>query len=405
MSIADPSVTVPTARRLWLYGLLAISGWLIGAISQLAHGWWLIGPGGQPLDSNYVTIWAAGRMALAGQAAASYAPPAIAAVESALVPGLTPLPWLNPPTFLLAAAPLALLPYLWSCVVWLLVTGACYVAAVRAILPYRLGVVLAFAAPAAYVNLVMTETGFADAALIGAALLCLPSRPILVGIALGLQTFKPQLGLLFPLILLAAGQWRAFASAAIAALLLAGATAALFGADAWTAFLTAAPGIGSTATGTRAAVSGTYVDWPDIQSWYSVARYLGAGALAGWVFYGLTVAALAGVLCWFWRGPAAPSLKAAAVATGCFLATPYVMAHDATILVVAAAFLVRHGIAEGFRRGDVELCGLTLFAPLFPLFIHGSVPLMPAVATALLMRILHRPDYLRNASSSTATAG
>src|SRR5439155_26849468 len=72
--------------------------------------------------------------------------------------------------------------------------------------------------------------------LVGVALVALEGRPVLAGVFIGCLTFKPQWGILFPVALAAAKQWRAFASTAISAVVLAGISVAAFGVDAWAAF-------------------------------------------------------------------------------------------------------------------------------------------------------------------------
>ena len=46
--------------------------------------------------------------------------------------------------------------------------------------------------------------------LVGGTLFLMPVRPVLAGICLGLLSYKPQYGLLFPLVLIAAAQWRGY---------------------------------------------------------------------------------------------------------------------------------------------------------------------------------------------------
>jgi arabinofuranan 3-O-arabinosyltransferase len=387
MSKGDRFVVPPGPKKLWLYGAAAIGVWLFSLFFQITNGAWLIDSFGRPAFSNFLCIWATGRMALNGQAAASYDWNSLRKAELVIVGTAAPdqfiLPWFYPPTFLLATACLGLLPYIWSCVAWLVVTGLGYVAAIRAILPYRLAVVLALAAPSTLLNIILMETGFAVAALAAVALLLLETQPILAGAALGVLTFKPQLGLLFPLVLMVTGRWRAFFSAAATTFLLAGLAALVFGPDVWRAYLQVWPTIGTIALG-------GHVDWSDVQTWYSVARFLGAGAALAWTVYAVSAGVCAAAICSLWCRPVSYNLKAAALATGSFLVTPYVMSHDTVLLVVAVAFLVRESIATGFRRGDVEIYVLALCAPFYPVFINDIVPVLPFVYSGLLAWIILR---------------
>ena len=77
--------------------------------------------------------------------------------------------------------------------------------------------------------------------------------------------------MLFPLILVLTGRWRVVFSAAATAILLAALAAFLFGPDVWLAYLQIGPAIGSVSLG-------GHVDYSGVQTWYSVACYLGAGS-------------------------------------------------------------------------------------------------------------------------------
>jgi len=46
--------------------------------------------------------------------------------------------------------------------------------------------------------------------LLGTALVMLVERPILAGVLIGCLAYKPQFGLLIPLVLIAGSHWRAF---------------------------------------------------------------------------------------------------------------------------------------------------------------------------------------------------
>src|SRR5258705_10756502 len=64
----------------------------------------------------------------------------------------------------------------------------------------------------------------------------MPMRPVLSGICLGLLSYKPQYGLLFPLVLIAASQWTVFFTAGIVAVAMALASWLAFGTESWQGF-------------------------------------------------------------------------------------------------------------------------------------------------------------------------
>ena len=93
--------------RLFLALYLAIGLLWVG----LAHG--LIDRMGKPLGTDFIDVWAAGRLALAGepQAAWDWARHGEAEREAVGGADIPYYGWHYPPIFLLVAAPLAFLPY------------------------------------------------------------------------------------------------------------------------------------------------------------------------------------------------------------------------------------------------------------------------------------------------------
>src|SRR4029077_20450455 len=106
----------------------------------------------------------------------------------------------------------------------------------RAIVGRNFGFLLALALPVVFSNALVGQNGFRTAAVIGGTLYLLPVRPPLAGVCLGFLTYKPQYGLLFPLVLVASGRWKVFFSAALTATNLALASAVAFGVESWAAF-------------------------------------------------------------------------------------------------------------------------------------------------------------------------
>ncbi len=145
--------------------------------------------------------------------------------------------WHYPPPFLFIAALLAKLPYAVAFAGWAAVSFVPYLAAMRAIVGRPFGLLLAAAFPVVMTNGLVEQNGFLTAALIGGMLVLLPTRPILSGICLGLLSYKPQYGFLFPLMLIAASQWKAFVSAGITTVLLAAVSWLAFGTESWQAFI------------------------------------------------------------------------------------------------------------------------------------------------------------------------
>lgn len=227
----------------WLTGpRIVLYGGLICAINALILVFGILFTGQTPHRVDFIAFQAAGRLALAGEAAAAYDWDRLREVQAAIL-GVAPdsmpgyLGWLNPPHFFFAVAPFAPLSYAWAWAAWSLACVLVLGFAVRAVSPGAAALVAAFCTPSVLISLGVGQNGALVAALIAWTLLLLDRRPVLAGIALGLLTIKPQFGLIFPLLLALTGRWRVFSAAATTVLALVALSWAAFGAESWQAFL------------------------------------------------------------------------------------------------------------------------------------------------------------------------
>jgi hypothetical protein len=256
-------------------------------------------------------------------------------------------PWIYPPTFLFAAVLLALMPYAIANAAWVFLTFPAYVAAVRGIVGHRVGILFACAFPGILANIMAGQNGFVTAALFGGALLFIERRPLLAGVLVGLLSYKPHLGILIPLVLLAGGYWRVIAAAAATVVLLAFASWAAFGLDTWAAFFHSLP------VASQSALEDGRADWAKLQSIFGLTRMMGGSAGLAWTAQYALAGAVAVALCALWRSRASFDVKAAALVVGALLATPYIFLYDLVVLAVAMAFLIRAGIRDGRLPGEV----------------------------------------------------
>ena len=112
-----------------------------------------------------------------------------------------------------------------------------YLAAIRAIVPASpVAPLRARVSRRVCVNLGHGQNEFSSAGLLGLGLLSLERRPVLAGFFFGLLTYKPQMGFLLPLVLIADRQWIAFLTAAATALAMSLLSYLILGAKSWHAF-------------------------------------------------------------------------------------------------------------------------------------------------------------------------
>jgi arabinofuranan 3-O-arabinosyltransferase len=324
---------------------------------------WLIDSLGRVIDNDFIAVWAAGRLVLDGHPAAAWDWSLHRAVEVAVAgrdfAGY--YGWHYPPIFLFAAASLATLPYLAAWAVWMAVTLPAYVAAVRAIIGERLGIVLALGFPGVLWNLSVGQNGFLTAALIGGTLIFIERRPLVGGVCLGLLTYKPQFGLLFPLVLLVDRHWQVLVAASITAAALAAASVLAFGVQSWEAFFAWMP------VTSNAVFAEGRAGLMKLQSLLGVVRWLGGDMTAAWNAQAALIAGAAILSAWLWRQRVRYEIKAAALPAAAMLATPYLYIYDFPVLAIPLAFLMRIGLRDGFRPYELPAmavsCGLILVFP------------------------------------------
>src|SRR4029077_19900942 len=86
---------------------------------------------------------------------------------------------------------------------------------------------------------------------------------------------------------------------------------------------------------------------------FSLVRYFGGTEQLAWGFQWVLTASVAVVLTLMWRSRVPYTLKAAALAAGTLLTTPYLFMYDLMVLAVPVAFLVRIGLKSGFRAYEL----------------------------------------------------
>lgn len=382
--------------RLVAFAVLAASAIGLGYLVATADG--LIDVRGRPLGTDFSNLYAAGTYVLEGRPEAPFDPARQHGRERSLFGEATPFyGWHYPPLFLFIVGVLALMPYGLALIVWQGATLLLYLLSIRAVLASVLSIparaelkqewlVIALAFPAVFVNLGHGHNGFLTAALTGFALVLLDRRPVVAGALFGLIAYKPQFGLLIPLVLAATGRWRQFAAATVTVMLLIAMTTLAFGPDVWSAFLA------STRFTRLVVLEAGDTGWHKIQSVFAWARMWGGTVTLAYALQGAVTLALGAALVWQWRSNCAAALKAAALTIAMILASPYSLDYDMTMLAPAIAFLAAHGMAHGFAPWEKTALAAIWLAPLLTRSIAEwtlvplGVPAMLAVMVLTLRR-------------------
>jgi arabinofuranan 3-O-arabinosyltransferase len=364
---STPLVLEPSAPSASLFNacfVLAVINAAFFPTAYFAH-WWITDPNGLGIPTDFVNVWSAGKLALDGHPAWAWDWDIQKRVQVDLLGQsfVGHFAWHYPPPFLFVAAFLAQFPYTVAFIGWVSLSLVPYLVMMRAIVGRPFGWMLAAAFPVVLTNTLVGQNGFLTASLVGGMLILLPTRPVLAGICLGLLSYKPQYGLLFPIALIAASRWTVFFTAAIVAAAIAALSWLAFGLESWQAFVQWLPMF------SQAFLTEGRAPWGKMQSIFALVRYFGGSESLGWAFQCAMIAAVATALVLLWRSRVRYSLKAAALATGTLLVTPYLFLYDVMVLAIAVGFLVRIGLSDGFRRYELPALGVMVFLLMFyPLF-------------------------------------
>jgi alpha-1,2-mannosyltransferase len=430
-----------TRERVRLVALALLIASVAGLIYLIATARNGIDQQGRPLGTDFSNVYAAGTYVDEGQAAAPYDPRRQFARERAIFGADTQFyGWHYPPFFLFVAAALALMPYGLALAVWQSATLLLYLAVMwgivsssfwsarsansESVIPVpgkevptseqnsqRQGfwipdsrfaasgmtggwLLLALAFPAVLINIGHGQNGLLTAALLGGGLVTLERRPLLAGLLFGLLVYKPQYGLMIPLVLAVSGRWKCFAAAAVTLGALALATTLALGVEVWRAFLA------STEFTRTVVLEQGSTGWYKIQSVFAWARMWGAPVPLAYVMQGAAIIAIGAALIWLWRSAASYPLKAAGLCLSTILATPYSFDYDMMVLAPAIAFVAADGFARGFGPYEKTMLAALWLAPLLARSI-AHISLIPLGVPAMLATFA---IILRRSGRSSAMA-
>lgn len=395
LAIVAPAMPAPRlalSRRQTL--LLVTGGTLVGLLA-----WWFYlmvfrdDPG-----QDWMVFYTAARSYFAGQLPLVFDGRTLTAALNQRFAGwlgftLNLHPWVYPPTFLLLFLPFGALPPVPSLAVFLISGFALAWAACRLFLARGQGrAVIAFSlllCPAVPFNVMTGQNAFFTSALLVGGFGLLGRFPVMAGVLFGIMTFKPQFWLMVPVALLAARQWRALASTAATALLLALLTLPVFGIEIWRHWFELMSGADQ-----------TYREWVvngrlNGLSVFACATWLGAPAVLANLAQALAVAAAAAFVYWTYRRPRAPELQLAILLAATMLAALHASASDAVLLGLAASLYLAAPRRGLLPSSAVALAAAVWVAPLLnPPSIFRPGAFTPVLVLLLLANIvgeLRRP--------------
>ena len=349
---------------------------------------------------DFFVLWSYARVAITQGAVPLYDMGHLHAAQVAM--GMAPSaqnPFPYPPTFLLMIWPLGWMPFGAALAIWIGATFTFYLLATLWGLQRNAILVLTMLlAPTTAITIVSGQTGFLAAGLLLTGLRCAEKRPVLAGVLFGLLSYKPQLGLMVPVALIAVGQWRCLVVAVAATFALMGLSSWAFGWSIWHVWIEALP---------------EYARWFDartdsprfIPTVLMNLQSIGAPALIARLAQAVA-ACLAAVTVWVCvrRGPRGLALVTVLIAT--CLATPHAFVYDLPMLTSAIVWFAAYRLQKGTLLSPVEVVVLVMVL-LFPAVMTISDAPLPVsticLGLFLVVILWHRRHALSGVFASSVT--
>jgi hypothetical protein len=325
---------------------------------------------GDLFGGDYSSFWAASRLVLAGVPSDAYVPTLHYLAE---LPAETNgyEAFFYPPPYLILCAPLGLLPFFPSLIVFQSITGAAFVATITGILRTPWGIFAALATPLIVLNIVTGQNAFLTAAILGTGLTLLDSKPRLAGAILGIMVMKPHLAVMVPLALILNRHWSALFCAVAAGAALLVLSYVLFGWDTWSAFL-------ANSRDARDTLEQGDVGFIKMQSAFSMARSFGASTVWAYTIHFAVAAGSLAAVVWAWQINAFAATQRSLIVLATLLTTPFLLHYDLLIVALPLAWMCREWTDRGFPPWSKVMMIAVLLAPI-PYMLRGPTSFGPPV--------------------------
>jgi len=395
-----PHDTATPARWLTPGRICLYAATLLVLECVVVAAWWyshaiIANPTVPGMGWDFVVYWCASALAQIHGAPAAYDWGLLRAAESALLP-TTFGPFAYPPTFLLLTYPLGALPFGIAIALFSLAGIALYLGYLRAPLGalHRYWFIPVLAFPGMWTALIAGQNSLFTAAAAGGALWLMRRHPVAAGACIAVLCVKPQLGLLFPLLLLCERRWTAIAAAAGFSALFVALTTLAFGFDIYPAFFRSMAMFREAVT----VHSGILRGAPTV---FGILRVAGVSIPLAYAMHAIVAVCAVAMCVWLWRARPRLALSASALVVGTLIVQPYLIYYDLAWLAIPLALLcadmVRYG-SHGWERLLLTITWLVPAQAMTPLLIDNMPQLTPLVLLCVLVMIVLRHQTARGAA-------
>jgi alpha-1,2-mannosyltransferase len=183
-------------------------------------------------------------------------------------------------------------------------------------------------------------------------------------------------------------RWKTLAASAGSVVLLGLLSTAAFGSRIWPAFF-------RSLEFTRVVVlENGAPGWQKVETVFGMARMLGFGVAAAYVFHFCVAVLAISVAALVWRRTAVVELQAAALVLATMLVTPHLLHYDIVLLALPIAWIAADGLKSRFLPGDFPILALLWIYPVVMLDLAWQrIPLTPIIIAAGLFLCARRGLY------------
>jgi arabinofuranan 3-O-arabinosyltransferase len=337
--IADARVTALEGWTLWLIVVFGAAVTFIMAVTIVQTSFIVTAkPGVVAMAIDYRVFWAAGRLGLEGEPLAPFDMARLAAVHNVMRDAW--MPWLYPPGYLILLLPFGAVPFAPGFLIFTILSVVLLGLAVRPFVGGSVPVWLAVTLAPAYIpTLILGQNNlFWMAGLLAAFIALRNERWVLAGICIGCLTLKPQLGLLIPIALLAAGLWRTIFAAIGMTVVVAAIPTLFVGLDYWPLMLA---GMSEQGAGMLRSIDDLYL----MVGPFYILALLGLPDPAITAGLWIIMAACAVIVLLLWRSDRVTfDVKCAGLMLAMLLSAPYLWYYEAAMMVLIGLFMLRAGL-------------------------------------------------------------
>jgi arabinofuranan 3-O-arabinosyltransferase len=335
-------------------------------------------------DRDFANYWLAGQLIYEGKVSLLFSDmQSYMAQLSAHIGSLVqPRYWSYPPHYLFFMIPLGYLTYYQALAAFMFVGLIFFLLSSRVFTGKLTATKMTLLLPFILCQFFVAQNGFLTGGLFLLSLGWREKRPVLSGVALGLLTIKPQLGVLLPVLFLVEKRYTAISSAIVTTCLLVLSSILVFGQDAWISYIEIS----------LPFMKAVMWKWQGLflmlmPSLFASLRSLGVDPTTAFTVHILCAAfTLAGFALYFYLKRSI-KLDAYIIIILTFLLSPYFFVYDIGPLMVVAAALVD-------TTPDMRTKIIAAIVALIPLACLPmgllQLPLAPFLIFALLLVVLER---------------